>query len=156
MLLDQTVEGQFDDAEVPKANFLDYASFYDPREGRTFIDDQSLEWSEPGEDSDLEDVAEHDRDEEWDVSNANVDHEDWELADRGNCLIIFKCGAFIIFFIQISPSNITAFVNTSLFEMPKQAKHMILKKSKPHLFQPSTDLESGRPTTTLATKQGIN
>jgi RIO kinase 1 len=76
--------GQFDDALEYPTKALEQAPVFDPREGRSFIDDPLLQWSD-GEDDDLElSYDEDSEDAEYeDVRLANVDNEDWEIAERG-------------------------------------------------------------------------
>lgn len=77
---DKIAEGQFEDAEEVPSTRLDHAPFYNPREGQAFIDDDLSEYSEFDEDPDPEEATD---DEEWGTRAANVDDEDWELAERG-------------------------------------------------------------------------
>lgn len=75
--------GQFNNALETKA--LEQALVRDPREGKAFIDDPLLQWSDEEDDDDLESSPDEDsEDTEYEDSRlADVDDEDWEIAEKG-------------------------------------------------------------------------
>ena len=77
--------GQFHDALETKA--LEQALVRDPREGKAFIDDPLLQWSDDEEDDDdIRSSPDEDSGEEteYEASRlADVDDEDWEIAEKG-------------------------------------------------------------------------
>lgn len=83
--------GQFDDPLEYQMTAMQLAPNFNPREGQAFIDDPLLQWSDEEEDGlesssqegDSEDV------ESWDDGVANVDDEDWEIAERGDVCLRF-------------------------------------------------------------------
>ena len=89
--------GKFDDAEGPDLNVtavpetptpepsaIDLAPDFNPREGRTYIDeDPDLAWSE----SEGSAYSASDYSEEEDYARDDVDAEDWEVAEGGSSFL---------------------------------------------------------------------
>ena len=71
-----TMNGQFDDAPEDQTT-----QQIDSRQGPAYIDDATLEWSDPEDGSGDDEVYEED------YTDDRVEDEDWEVAERGS----FSC-----------------------------------------------------------------
>lgn len=98
------VPGQFNDA-------VEDAEQHDPRHGGHYIDDaQLLEWSEPSDDDDIDQLSGDD------FEDDRVEDEDWEIAERGTSVVVRPSVRPDVqsVHIQISQSSTIVFVSMSL------------------------------------------
>lgn len=94
------VPGQFNDA-------VEDAEQHDPRHGGHYIDDaQLLEWSEPSDDDDIDQLSGDD------FEDDRVEDEDWEIAERGTSVVVrpsvLMCKACIFRFHKAVQSSSSA------------------------------------------------
>ena len=81
-------DGQFDDAPEFEGQRHAPTAPANPREGRGFIDDPLLEWSESDEEDESSDAFLN----EEDFEDNRVEDEDWEITERGSRFSFF-CGS---------------------------------------------------------------